>query len=624
MRKHRPLIVLTLPLLFFIACSSNDESTPADPGQGPPGGPSTILEIRTGLWPGGDMGGLVTTMPAGIASVDFTITTTDSTIVETATVEGGVASLSVTVPLNGMLLLRCEANDDSGTIVFHGVRHALASSDLDTLFMNMADVMDVMPPVLGGSLNIAPLSTGALQLDWDPATEDGAPSAMASYLVYAADKVALPLIATCGGVTSAVVGGLQAGTAYSFVVKAIDTGGNVSVESLNQSATTHGGDVGLYVDVMSGVDSPTCGSLGSPCKTITQALSLSPGDEPIFVASGTYSESTGESFPLELKPGTQLVGEVLWPRGIPLTRLSFGQVAAAITCTDEAGMFGFRLEPNAGSVERFIDARGAMRLSHLHLDDDGGNSTFGVSFMAGGEIKHSTIEGFAVGRGIGHYSREPLLISDCVIQDCSNGISIQGHHALIYSSIVRDCITGIVAWSLDPGDTDDIAVIRCLIRHCNDGVSVTDITGLEIGHSLIWQNNQMGIHLNGVDATTVIRDNTIDSNPTGIYLRRGLATIHHNAIVCNRVNLFVGGSDQVTAAQNSWDQQPPHVTNRPDDEPCVDCDICYDGHYAETPIPISEPSYARTPCLLSGYVPMTRQTWPVLLTELQGRAVTWR
>ncbi|MBC7971249.1 MAG: DUF1565 domain-containing protein, partial [Verrucomicrobia bacterium] len=70
-------------------------------------------------------------------------------------------------------------------------------------------------------------------------------------------------------------------------------------------ATTH--QTVLLVDPVAGNDAAD-GSDRAPFKTITQALQVAPAGAVIFLTPGTYSQETGETFPLRLKPGVTVQG----------------------------------------------------------------------------------------------------------------------------------------------------------------------------------------------------------------------------------------------------------------------------------------------------------------------------
>jgi parallel beta-helix repeat protein len=64
----------------------------------------------------------------------------------------------------------------------------------------------------------------------------------------------------------------------------------------------------LRVNPVAGNDATADGSDRSPFKTITQALQVAQPNTTIQLTPGTYSEATGEKFPLALKPGITIQG----------------------------------------------------------------------------------------------------------------------------------------------------------------------------------------------------------------------------------------------------------------------------------------------------------------------------
>jgi parallel beta-helix repeat protein len=64
----------------------------------------------------------------------------------------------------------------------------------------------------------------------------------------------------------------------------------------------------LFVDPTAGNDVGADGSEQAPFKTITRALQLAQANTVIQLKEGTYSAETGETFPIQLKPGVTLYG----------------------------------------------------------------------------------------------------------------------------------------------------------------------------------------------------------------------------------------------------------------------------------------------------------------------------
>ncbi len=66
----------------------------------------------------------------------------------------------------------------------------------------------------------------------------------------------------------------------------------------------------LFVNPSVGNDQKTNGSENTPLKTITQALQIAKDNTVIRLAKGTYSAETGEQFPLILKKGVSIQGDI--------------------------------------------------------------------------------------------------------------------------------------------------------------------------------------------------------------------------------------------------------------------------------------------------------------------------
>src|SRR2546423_9720168 len=64
----------------------------------------------------------------------------------------------------------------------------------------------------------------------------------------------------------------------------------------------------FYVNALAGSDTNR-GTLASPFKTITHAMSLSKSGSTVQVSPGTHDVANGEIFPITLPPGGRLVGD---------------------------------------------------------------------------------------------------------------------------------------------------------------------------------------------------------------------------------------------------------------------------------------------------------------------------
>jgi parallel beta-helix repeat protein len=76
--------------------------------------------------------------------------------------------------------------------------------------------------------------------------------------------------------------------------------GEKTISQINQS----------FVNPSTGNDKTGNGSISAPWRTISQALEASPSNSVIILSSGTYSAQSGEVFPLILKPGIAIQGNI--------------------------------------------------------------------------------------------------------------------------------------------------------------------------------------------------------------------------------------------------------------------------------------------------------------------------
>lgn len=108
----------------------------------------------------------------------------------------------------------------------------------------------------------------------------------------------------------------------------------------------------LFVNPSAGSDSGN-GSSSAPLQTITKALEIATSGTVIRLAKGTYTESTGEQFPLFLKPNVSITGEPRsGGRGIIITgggeflSRAFGSKNVAIVGTNQAVLSGVTVTNN--------------------------------------------------------------------------------------------------------------------------------------------------------------------------------------------------------------------------------------------------------------------------------------
>lgn len=119
----------------------------------------------------------------------------------------------------------------------------------------------------------------------------------------------------------------------------------------------------LFVNPSAGDDKVGNGVKGTPFKTITQALKVASPNTVIMLSSGTYTDATGESFPLILKPNVSIQGDsptkgrgiVIQGGGAYLSR-TFGGQNVTIVGANQAKLTGVTVtNPNSRGYGLWIE-----------------------------------------------------------------------------------------------------------------------------------------------------------------------------------------------------------------------------------------------------------------------------
>lgn len=104
---------------------------------------------------------------------------------------------------------------------------------------------DASPPSFAGAATATPVGATAIELAWQPATDDVSPAELIVYHVYVSEipgghDFDAPALSTPPGATSAVIADLEAGREYFFVVRAEDVAGNQDGNTVEVAGTTAG------------------------------------------------------------------------------------------------------------------------------------------------------------------------------------------------------------------------------------------------------------------------------------------------------------------------------------------------------------------------------------------------
>ncbi|MEB3293893.1 MAG: DUF1565 domain-containing protein, partial [Synechococcales bacterium] len=242
----------------------------------------------------------------------------------------------------------------------------------------------------------------------------------------------------------------------------------------------------LFVNSQQGNDRQV-GSEAAPLKTITQALNIAQPNTIIVLASGLYSSETGETFPLQLKPGVTLQGEardrgqsvIIRGSGFFLSK-SFARQKVTIVGANRAGLrgvtvtnpepqgYGLWIESSSpvisdntftGSTHDGVSIVGnsapILRNNYFYSNGANGITIYGTSRP---ELRDNIVEKTGFGINIAQ-NAAPRLIGNRITQN-KDGIVVQGNaQPILRSNVIdgneRDGLVAISQARPDLGSRED-------------------------------------------------------------------------------------------------------------------------------------------------------------------------
>ncbi|MBD2775376.1 DUF1565 domain-containing protein [Iningainema tapete] len=205
----------------------------------------------------------------------------------------------------------------------------------------------------------------------------------------------------------------------------------------------------LFVNPGSGDDRGNGGE-GTPLKTITRALQIARPHTTIMLSSGTYSNESGEVFPLMLKPGVSIQGDsgskgngiVIQGGGDYLSR-TFGRQNVTIVGANQAILTGVTVtNPNARGYGLWIEYSNPVVASNTFT----GSTQDGISVTGNGAPiirKNHFYRNGANGITIAGSSQPE--VRENVFQQTGFGVNIaQNAQPLVVGNSIQNNRTGIV------------------------------------------------------------------------------------------------------------------------------------------------------------------------------------
>ena len=228
----------------------------------------------------------------------------------------------------------------------------------------------------------------------------------------------------------------------------------------------------IYVNPQDGDDRQE-GKKSSPLKTITQALKIAPAGSTIQLTSGTYSEETGETFPLILQNQITLQGE---PQNQGYKTVIQGD--------------GY-----------FISPTGA-----------GQNVAIAVIKDAGSIIGVTVTNNHSRGHGVWIESASPQIISNTLTRNGNTGVSVNGKSSPLIKDnyFYNNSGNGLLVYGASQPE-----VIKNTFEQTGFGISLVQDSVAKISENL-FDGNRIGMILEGNSQGTLRNNEIINSGESGL------------------------------------------------------------------------------------------------------------
>jgi parallel beta-helix repeat protein len=303
-------------------------------------------------------------------------------------------------------------------------------------------------------------------------------------------------------------------------------------------------EVGLFVDVTNG-DDTNDGSKASPWKTLTHALATADENTTINVKPGTYNDTSGETFPIFMKAGQQLIGDV-------------AEKGAGTTPIIIEGEGDYSIDQLDGGA--IVGAAGA-RVAGLQFTSATNPSFYGSVLVDGVDMKidHNTFTGIYAG-----------IIS-------SNGAGPEVHDNIFNTrtyGVFMDHSAGVHVYQNEFYGPTGIRMHNGTDNLLENNLVETDTIGFSVqgpGSPGTIQNNTFqhagGFRFGAIDCSNgspVIRGNTIKNGPA-LWVRStgspdmGTAEDAGNNDLTAITDVIIqhDGTQTILAYGNDWPTEPP-------------------------------------------------------------------
>ena len=206
----------------------------------------------------------------------------------------------------------------------------------------------------------------------------------------------------------------------------------------------------LYVNPSAGRDDTGTGATSAPFRTITHALSVAEPNTVIALTPGTYSEASGETFPLQLKSNVTIQGSrnsrgqnIIIQGGGLFMSPTFARQNVTLLGADQAGLMGVTvINPNPRGYGLWVESTSPVVLDNTFR----GSTHDGISVTGDGrpvvQNNHFIQNGAS---GISFFGRSQGQVENNVFENTGFGVNIaQNATPLIANNRIVENRVGVV------------------------------------------------------------------------------------------------------------------------------------------------------------------------------------
>ncbi|HEY9700841.1 MAG TPA: DUF1565 domain-containing protein, partial [Allocoleopsis sp.] len=232
----------------------------------------------------------------------------------------------------------------------------------------------------------------------------------------------------------------------------------------------------IYVNQSLGKDTTGGGSQNAPYSTINYALQQAQSGTIISIAPGTYSEESGETFPLIVKPGVTLRGDdvnngqnIIIKGGGGFISPSLAGQNITIRALQDSQIIGLTItNPNKRGTGVWVESTNPVIINNTFTN----NKREGVLVTGNGN---------------------PKIQNNIFIQNSGNGLSL----AKNAKGEVRENLFDNTGTGISIGDAVSSIIINNRVQKNRDGVVISGSATPTINSNIIENNNDNGLVMIG-------------------------------------------------------------------------------------------------------------------------------